>query len=44
VDILIALVMHTGAVIGAQIGVVATHICGPKSVSLLVPLPVTGAR
>src|SRR5262249_38557544 len=31
VDILIALVMHTGAVIGAQIGVVATqYFAGPK--------------
>ena len=44
VDILIALVMHTGAVIGAQIGVVATqYFAGPKIRLAFVPLPVFGA-
>jgi uncharacterized protein len=44
VDILIALVMHTGAVIGAQIGVVATqYFAGPKIRLAFVPLPVIGA-
>jgi uncharacterized membrane protein YfcA len=43
VDILIALVMHTGAVIGAQIGVVATqYFAGPKIRLLFVPLPLIG--
>ena len=44
VDILIALVMHTGAVIGAQIGVVATqYFAGPKIRLAFVPLPFIGA-
>jgi uncharacterized membrane protein YfcA len=43
VDILIALVMHTGAVIGAQIGVVATqYFAGPKIRLAFVPLPLLG--
>jgi uncharacterized membrane protein YfcA len=43
VDILIALVMHTGAVIGAQIGVVATqYFAGPKIRFAFVPLPLIG--
>jgi uncharacterized protein len=43
VDILIALVMHTGAVIGAQIGVVATqYFAGPKIRLAFVPLPLIG--
>jgi uncharacterized membrane protein YfcA len=43
VDILIALVMHTGAVIGAQIGVVATqYFAGPKIRLAFVPLPMIG--
>jgi uncharacterized membrane protein YfcA len=44
VDILIALVMHTGAVVGAQIGVVATqYFAGPKIRLSFVPLPLIGA-
>ena len=44
VDILIALVMHTGAVIGAQIGAVATqYFVGPKIRLAFVPLPLIGA-
>jgi uncharacterized membrane protein YfcA len=44
VDILSALVMHTGAVIGAQIGVVATqYFAGPKIRLAFVPLPLIGA-
>ena len=44
VDILIALVMHTGAVIGAQIGVFATqYFAGPKIRLAFVPLPLIGA-
>jgi uncharacterized protein len=44
VDILIALVMHTGAAIGAQIGVVATqYFAGPKIRLAFVPLPLIGA-
>jgi uncharacterized protein len=44
VDILVALVMHTGAVIGAQIGVVATqYFAGPKIRLAFVPLPLIGA-
>ena len=44
VDILIALVMHTGAVVGAQIGVVATQsFAGPKIRLAFVPLPLIGA-
>ncbi len=43
VDILIALVMHTGAVVGAQIGVVATqYFAGPKIRLAFVPLPLIG--
>lgn len=43
VDILIALVMHTGAVIGAQIGAVATqYFAGPKIRLAFVPLPLIG--
>jgi hypothetical protein len=43
VDILIALVMHTGAVIGTQIGVVATqYFAGPKIRLAFVPLPLIG--
>lgn len=43
VDILIALVMHTGAVIGAQIGVIATqYFAGPKIRLAFVPLPLIG--
>jgi uncharacterized membrane protein YfcA len=43
VDVLIALVMHTGAVIGAQIGVVATqYFAGPKIRLAFVPLPLIG--
>jgi len=44
VDILIALVMHTGAAIGAQIGAVATqYFTGPKIRLAFVPLPLIGA-
>ena len=44
VDILIALVMHTGAAIGAQIGAIATqYFAGPKIRLFFVPLPVIGA-
>src|SRR5437763_17008406 len=44
VDILIALVMPTGAVIGAQIGAVATqYFAGPKIRLAFVPLPLIGA-
>jgi uncharacterized membrane protein YfcA len=44
VDILIALVMHTGAAIGAQIGVIATqYFAGPKIRLAFVPLPLIGA-
>jgi uncharacterized membrane protein YfcA len=44
VDILIALVMHTGAAIGAQIGAVSTQFFrGPKIRMAFVPLPVIGA-
>jgi uncharacterized membrane protein YfcA len=43
VDILVALVMHTGAVVGAQIGVVATqYFAGPKIRLAFVPLPLIG--
>jgi uncharacterized membrane protein YfcA len=43
VDILIALVMHTGAVIGAQIGAVATqYFAGPKIRLAFVSLPLIG--
>ncbi len=44
VDILIALVMHTGAAVGAQIGAMATErFHGPKIRLAFVPLPVAGA-
>ena len=44
VDILIALVMQTSAVIGAQIGAVATqYFAGPKIRLAFVPLPLIGA-
>ncbi len=44
VDILIALVMHTGAAIGAQIGAISTqYFAGPKIRLAFVPLPLTGA-
>jgi uncharacterized protein len=44
VDILIALVMHTGAAIGAQIGAISTqYFAGPRIRLLFVPLPLIGA-
>ena len=44
VDFMIALVMHTGAAIGAQIGAIATqYLTGPKIRLAFVPLPVVGA-
>jgi len=44
VDILIALVMHTGAAIGAQIGVTLTkYFAGPRIRLAFVPLPLLGA-
>jgi len=44
VDILIALVMHTGAAIGAQIGASLTeYFRGPKIRLAFVPLPLIGA-
>ncbi len=44
VDILIALVMHTGGVIGAQLGAVLTnYIKGPRIRLAFVPLPLAGA-
>lgn len=44
VDILIALVMHTGAAVGAQIGAAATEkFQGPKIRLAFVPLPILGA-
>src|SRR5438477_22414 len=44
VDILIALVMHTGAAIGAQIGAISTQsFAGPKIRLAFVPLPLIGA-
>jgi uncharacterized membrane protein YfcA len=44
VDIMIALVMHTGAAIGAQIGATATeYFHGPKIRLAFVPLPLIGA-
>ena len=43
-DILIALVMHTGAAIGAQIGAISTqYFTGPKIRLAFVPLPLIGA-
>lgn len=44
VDIMIALVMHTGAAIGAQLGAHATqYFAGPRIRLAFVPLPVMGA-
>src|SRR5881396_926618 len=44
VDIMIALVMHTGAAIGAQIGAICTqYFAGPKIRLAFVPLPLIGA-
>jgi len=44
VDIMMALVMHTGAAIGAQIGAIATqYFAGPKIRLAFVPLPLFGA-
>jgi|ERR1051326_5850799 uncharacterized membrane protein YfcA len=44
VDILIALVMHTGAAVGAQIGVALTeYFGGPRIRMAFVPLPLVGA-
>ena len=44
VDILIALVMNTGAAIGAQLGAISTqYFAGPKIRLLFVPLPLIGA-
>jgi uncharacterized membrane protein YfcA len=44
VDILVALVMHTGAAIGAQIGAILTqYFAGPKIRLFFVPLPLIGA-
>ena len=44
VDILIALVMHTGAAIGAQMGAISTqYFAGPKIRLAFVPLPLIGA-
>ena len=44
VDILIALVMHTGAAIGAQIGATLTqYFVGPKIRLAFIPLPIIGA-
>lgn len=43
VDILIALVMHTGAAVGAQIGALATqYFAGPRIRLAFVPLPLIG--
>ncbi len=44
VDVLVALVMHTGAAIGAQIGATLTeYIRGPRIRMAFVPLPLLGA-
>ena len=44
VDVLIALVMNTGAAIGAQIGAISTqYFTGPKIRLAFVPLPLIGA-
>jgi uncharacterized membrane protein YfcA len=44
VDILIALVMHTGAAIGAQIGATSTQFfAGPRIRLAFIPLPLLGA-
>src|SRR5436305_1113399 len=43
VDILIALVMNTGAAVGAQIGAISTqYFAGPKIRLAFVPLPLIG--
>ena len=44
VDIMIALVMHTGAAIGAQIGATLTQfLAGPRLRLAFIPLPIIGA-
>jgi len=44
VDILVALVMHTGAVLGAQLGVALTpYVSGPRIRLAFFPLPLIGA-
>lgn len=44
VDILVALVMHTGAAVGAQIGATLTeYFRGPRIRLAFVPLPLIGA-
>jgi hypothetical protein len=44
VDILIALVMNTGAAVGAQLGAISTqYFAGPKIRLAFVPLPIIGA-
>jgi uncharacterized membrane protein YfcA len=44
VDILIALVMHTGAALGAQIGATLTqYFAGPRIRMAFIPLPLIGA-
>jgi uncharacterized membrane protein YfcA len=44
VDILIALVMNTGAAVGAQLGAICTqYVTGPKIRLAFVPLPLIGA-
>src|SRR5678815_2258664 len=44
VDILIALVMHTGAAIGAQLGATLTQFfAGPRIRMAFIPLPLIGA-
>jgi uncharacterized membrane protein YfcA len=44
VDILIALVMHTGAAIGAQMGATLTqYFGGPRIRMAFIPLPLLGA-
>lgn len=44
VDILIALVMHTGAAVGAQIGATLTqYFIGPRIRMAFIPLPLIGA-
>jgi len=44
VDILIALVMHTGAAIGAQVGATLTqYVVGPRIRMAFIPLPLIGA-
>jgi uncharacterized membrane protein YfcA len=44
VDILIALVMHTGAAVGAQIGATCTQFLGgPRLRLAFIPLPLIGA-